>query len=84
MNPSAEACCMIEAWDPKHLFKRGACKLIVKHILHGRSRTLLSLCTDLNSNAATCKVYARSCCHLRLTRAHAATPMYQPWAIMWF
>ena len=22
MNPSAEACCMIEGWDPKHLWKR--------------------------------------------------------------
>jgi len=51
-----------------------ACKLLARHILHGRSRTPLSLCTDLNSNAATCKVC--SCCNLRwrvYTQPHQCT-----------
>ena len=49
---------MIEGWDPKYLWKcvcTGIYKLLVRHILHGRSRTPLSLYTDLNSNAATYK-----------------------------
>jgi len=34
MNPSAEACCMIEGWDPKHLWERA--RLLVRHILQCR------------------------------------------------
>jgi len=62
-----------------------ACKLPVRHILQCRSRQVLSLRTvqkvlslrtELNSNAATCKVCARFCCRLRWgmhTQKHQCT-----------
>jgi len=56
MNPSAQACCMIEGWDLKYLWKRVCMQAARRHIFHGRSCTPLSLYTDLNSNATTCKV----------------------------
>jgi len=51
-----------------------ACKLPVRHIVPCRSRQalslrtiqkVLSLRTELNSNAVTCKVCVRFCCRLR-------------------
>ena len=42
-----------------------ACKMPVTHILHCGSRQVLSLWTELNSNAVNCKVCASSCCRLR-------------------
>ena len=65
MNPSIETCCMIEGWDLKYHWN--CIRLPVRHILQWQ--TLLSLQTELNSNAVTCKVCARSCCRLR-SRVH--------------
>ena len=73
MNPT-QRFAMIEGWNSNHLWK---CKLPVKRILQCRSRQalslrtvqkVLSLRTELNSNAVTCKVCARSRCEQIMSR----------------